>query len=289
MMEEKLVYRYHPYKLNFIDSLPKIMFDKMVRSEFPNGNLPYENITFKKPLPVKENHLSFYSIQKDEWYYRHVLTNNNLYDEQSSDGVGQINFESKVSYLGNEILIVDDFYNNPDEVRRQALKDHYNVWSAFSTLRTPRRSGQAVFERLSQIWKKKLYVPENVFTGTYKMNFEADTWKRNFIHADMVGDVAGVIFLNKEKGPGLNFYKHKESCYTSNHQINQCHIEKLNLFYDGFFEDRWKLINEVERKFNRLVLFCGDNFHREANFFGSSAENARLTQTFFMNEIDHVE
>lgn len=284
MIEDRTVYRYHPYELSFIDSMPREVFDKIIEKEFREGELPFENVTLKEPPPPKGYWKPFYSIQKDEWYYRNVHNKNDVFEELSSDGVGEVDLEGEIVHEEDGLLVIDNFYLNPEEVRNHALADHYNIWCSFSAKRTARRAGQKIFNLFSQLWGKTLYVPDNAFTGTYKMNLEDDAWKRNFIHGDMIGDVAGVLFLNEEEGPGLNFYKHKESGHESNLQVIDNPLERARFFYDGFHEDRWEITDHIEMKLNRLVLYKANRFHREANYFGNSIENARLTQTFFLKE-----
>ena len=284
MIEEQIVYRYHPYELSYIDSMPREVFDKIVEREFSEGELPFENITQKKPPPPKGFWRPFYSVQKDEWYYRNIHNKNDQFEHLSSEGVGEVNLEGAIVREEDGLLVIDNFYTNPEEVRSHALGDHYNIWCSFSAKRTPRRAGQKIFNLFSQLWGKSLYVPENAFTGTYKMNLEEDAWKRNFIHGDMIGDVAGVLFLNEEDEPGLNFYKHRESGLVSSLEIPDSQLDRARFFYDGFFEERWEVVDQIEMKFNRLVLYQAHRFHREATFFGNSIENARLTQTFFLKE-----
>jgi len=46
---------------------------------------------------------------------------------------------------------------------------------------------------------------------------------------------------------------------------------------------RVKLALMAENRFNRLVLFRENVLHRAEDGFGQTAQNARLTQTFFFH------
>ena len=56
---------------------------------------------------------------------------------------------------------------------------------------------------------------------------------------------------------------------------------KLNA--DGNDLSKWHLTDIVSNKFNRVVFYRGDLYHRSLDYFGEDKHDGRLFQTFFFN------
>ena len=46
---------------------------------------------------------------------------------------------------------------------------------------------------------------------------------------------------------------------------------------------KWEMTDFVGNKYNRLILYRGDNFHTSLDYFGRDINDGRLFQTFFFN------
>jgi len=55
---------------------------------------------------------------------------------------------------------------------------------------------------------------------------------------------------------------------------------------DTDFHSMFDEVVRVNNVYNTLILFEGDIFHAANNFFGTTLEDSRLSQVFFINKID---
>lgn len=180
--------------------------------------------------------------------------------------------------MNTDIIVVDEFYTNPIEVRKFALIQDFNVLGNYPGFRskslltesTRNTIQNIIFPHGGQIidWK----VDNGGYTGAYQYCTANDsTW----IHADIYNIWSGVCYLSPEAplNSGTAFYMHKQTYqryYTDN-------------FFDGSNYDDWEQTDYVANVFNRLVLFKGCMFHASKNYFGSNKLDSRLIQTFFFD------
>jgi hypothetical protein len=55
---------------------------------------------------------------------------------------------------------------------------------------------------------------------------------------------------------------------------------------DTDFHSMFDEVVRINNVYNTLILFEGDTFHAANNFFGSTLQDSRLAQVFFVNRID---
>ncbi|WP_133510530.1 hypothetical protein [Candidatus Thiosymbion oneisti] len=245
----------------------------------------YMKATTLKPPKATGNETVFFSFAKNRWFLADTSCDPADYERLGSDGVGMVNPGARA--MNKEgIIIIDDFYLNPEAVREEALQDDYRLKTSFTTFRSPKRTNAKVIERISELTGMNLSAAPESLTGTYKIDpFGDAAEERTRIHADRRGNWAGLVYLNTPeqcKG-GTNLYRHKRTGYKDNLQVPGI-ILKIELFYDGHFEDRWQITDHIPMKFNRLAIYNAHRFHRETCFFGRSIEDARLVQTFFLRD-----
>jgi Rps23 Pro-64 3,4-dihydroxylase Tpa1-like proline 4-hydroxylase len=54
---------------------------------------------------------------------------------------------------------------------------------------------------------------------------------------------------------------------------------------DTLNSDAWEVVQQIENKFNRCVIFKSNQlFHSHTQAFGKAKEDSRLTQNFFLKE-----
>lgn len=204
----------------------------------------------------------------------------------------------------NKIIIIDNFYPEPDLVRDFALKQVYNQVTnpdgmVIPGLRTEdlkdvdddmfRLLKRSVFLSLFGIPRYHISLEESVITN-YQLCYEShgDSW----VHGDSLEDdginVSGVVFLtpNPPKNSGTIFYEinpeyaQEASNYFDEHKsfrgINR--VENVDL-YEKYF----KVKQVVENVYNRAVIYSGKTLHKSDFYFGDAPDNARLIQPFFGN------
>src|SRR5204862_5368387 len=104
--------------------------------------------------------------------------------------------------------------------------------------------------------------------------------EQSFVHSDGC-DWAAVVYLNKDRDgePGTRFYRHRETgmaVHTGEPGTVWPHLR------DGGKLDMWEVTLTVPMRFNRLVLYNANMFHRNACAWGSSVHDSRLVQSIFI-------
>lgn len=203
-----------------------------------------------------------------------------------------------------DILIVDNFYEDPDAVRTYALGLEYvqyaKEWfsSALEIRDNPlkgrgvRLAHRQIRERLSAIvgseadeetwdsagdgWNGAFHYKLSRGLGRYLAPMMGSTIHNHVGRDEDVrpGGWSGLVYLNPRapSAGGTSIWLHKASgrCWTMDPQYT--------LSWDDF-----EPILEIENRYNRLVLFSASIYHLAANGWGKSRHDARLFQTFFWN------
>ena len=196
--------------------------------------------------------------------------------------------------MKQNIIIVDDFYSQPYEVRKFALECDYK---ADETHTYPGKNStqefydddiHGAFESLLQ---RKLIPSEP--NGYFRISLEDDTFEQD-VHIDPFWDWGAVIYLNLphqcEDESGTSFWKHKklgwERCPTEQTgpvfgYTNYEEIRQGIVYGDGLDRSKWNRYALANMKYNRLVLFDSLLWHSHGSNFGTNMENGRLVQLFF--------
>ncbi len=181
----------------------------------------------------------------------------------------------------DSIVIKDDFYAQPDDIRKLALSKSYNEPPAD----TPRLAVTAVCnerETMAMGDLLKPYIPQIKNNNVVGINVLfrytlANAQKKVFCHVDGCS-YAGLLYLSKPEdcAGGTTIYRHKA---TGDEIYDKAHKQ----LYDFKDAAQWEIISEVEMVYNRLVMYPGQLFHAITPvFFGDSIDNARLTQNVFI-------
>lgn len=200
------------------------------------------------------------------------------------------------------VTIVNDFYQNPDEIRQYALAQEYRSCEApqdkygWPGSRTKDLSelDQNLYQKICLKIVSIFHNSEhdvmrwNILTSFQIVGKEFD---RGLIHQD--GDVvfAGIIYLspNAPLDSGTSIYR-KNDLFNEDRYSKALDQNDLMLTtgktpsfdYHEMFEETVR-VNNV---YNSLILFEGDQYHAANNFFGINKEDTRLTQTFFIKRVD---
>tara|TARA_E500000305_G_C3928412_1_gene191586 strand:- start:70 stop:720 length:651 start_codon:yes stop_codon:yes gene_type:complete len=198
--------------------------------------------------------------------------------------------------------IVDNFFDNPDEIRDLALSlnypDHNSRWPGRRSLRIEninRSLFHHIGNKIFSIFGQEL--PE---TWDMCMQFQIvkpfsenkwDIKNRGWVHNDGGDLFGGIIYLNKnpDMDTGTSIYKAKLGIYDS---TPEQHSMKASLYSgkDINIDEYTKHFNEYHNQFietvkvgnvyNRLLLFGGDVQHGVRTY----GTEERLTLAFFCNE-----
>jgi len=177
--------------------------------------------------------------------------------------------------MHTNLIIIDNFYADPDSVREFALGQEFSVTGNFPGLRTKSFINDSVKEIVEHTiqgfagkvtdWMDDF---EDSYSGAFQLTFATD---RTWIHQDPNNSWAGVCYLTPDAplSGGTGIYRHKDP-------------ENMH-DYDGNDYTRWEMVDRVGNVYNRLVIYRGDLFHASLDYFGHTAEEARLFQVFFFN------
>jgi len=191
--------------------------------------------------------------------------------------------------MRTNLIIVDDFYNNVDEVRKFALSQPFDVKGNYPGVRTGCLINDSTRENIQKIVEPhggKIidWLESDEYTGSFQM---ATSRERTWVHSDNVNNSylhdspnywGGVLYLNPDAPleGGTSFYRSKVNKSIYNHNYD-------HLASDVYSQDmtKWDIATEVKNIYNRLILFRGDQWHSSSTYFGHDDETGRLTQVFF--------
>lgn len=199
--------------------------------------------------------------------------------------------------------IIENFYENPDEIRAFALKQKFtyrheleNIDYVYPGCRT-----KDIFELDKTLYEKVCKKLVSVFHNTEKdrMRWAISTsfqvvegrFERGVIHQDTSTIFAGVVYLtpNAPLNAGTSLFK--PNATFSEQAFQEANKKNVTDFtsnqpvctkFHSMFDETVR-INNV---YNTMILFNAQTYHAANEFFGDSLETGRLAQVFFINKID---
>ena len=198
----------------------------------------------------------------------------------------------------NRYIIVDDFYSDPDELVRLALKsikekelprgNYAGIMTTDTYLGEPHRE---VFKKLTN----ELSIDSSTnANGRIRFTVPSDPF-RFHIHYDVDEKTkwAGVVYLSKDHPnvEGTTFWKHLRTglevapnTVEGFAKYGWKDYDDLRAFLEeeGHDESLWEKTLSIPYKYNRLVLFRPWLLHAPGPAFGDSLETSRKIQTLFL-------
>lgn len=182
--------------------------------------------------------------------------------------------------------IVDNFYDNPDEIRKFALEQEFGDESVITGFVGRRTFNQFLFPGLKEAFesvmgKKITKWEEHGMNGRFQICWSGE---RLVYHCDeqMWG---GMIYLspNAPYQCGTTLYADKKN--------------RARTYYDPGWDEYWgntpgdchldrtpfEPVDVLGNVYNRLVIFDASCIHSASEYFGTNKENARLWQMFFFD------
>jgi hypothetical protein len=189
-----------------------------------------------------------------------------------------------------DLIIVDNFYSDPDLVRTHAIN---NMNYANSNYHKGKRTQdrfivEGTKERFEQIIGRKVtnWNHVNYANGVFQYCTPLDPI---VYHVD-TQTYAAMVFLTPDAPleTGTAFYKSK---YTGATEFDGTHSDEVfNKTFKGLSKDlnfydstQYELMDTAANVYNRLVLFNAKRIHAATKYFGDSIENARFFQLFFFD------
>lgn len=175
------------------------------------------------------------------------------------------------------IIVIDNFFKDPDAVRKFALAQEYPVAGNYPGKRTKSFATEDMKQLFTQITGKSIRYWPDGYNGSFQYTTQdMSSW----IHRDLT-DYGAIIYLtpNAPLNSGTTFYQHKTL------QLDECPDAKLSdrLYEDSRNYDAWDIVDQVSNKYNRLIIFNGRRSHSSTGYFGDSLTTGRLFQVFFFD------
>lgn len=185
-------------------------------------------------------------------------------------------------HLTKKLFVVDNFYENPNEVRNFALQQEFveNIqW--YKGLRT---TSAFRFPYLKSQFESIIGEPINnwenhAFNGVFQITIASDL---QVYHHDMQ-KWAAMIYLTPnapyESGTRLHASKINNASHVSDG------MEQINQAFSGGFYDSTKFhtVDSIGNVYNRLVIMNAHCIHSAGPYFGTNKETGRLVHLFFFD------
>lgn len=202
------------------------------------------------------------------------------------------------------VTIVENFYDNPDAIRKFALSQEYIYCKDRKNFEYVYPGGRTkdlfdLDKKLHEnICKKLISVFHNaehdVMGWALSTNFQSvgAEYQEGVIHTDQNTVFAAVLYLTPnaplDSGTSL-FRKNKnfnQKKYEQASTVNEKKFKAGELIMDTSYHHMFDEIVRVNNVYNTLILYEGRHFHSANKFFGKTLQDSRLAQVFFINKID---
>ena len=196
----------------------------------------------------------------------------------------------KISFEEPGVYLVDDFLDDPDKIRHQVLQLPFPKVGNYPGYRTEppiAELGDIYQEKFEKILNQKILQWPKPFwfrgpgNTQFHMSFEG-SWIG--IHYDE-SEWSAVLYLspNPPAGTGTTIWKDYESGIYDIDSWREIFGDR------NTNEASWVPINQLQNKYNRLVLYPSKFMHSATKSgFGNNMENSRLTQVFFFSTTKKV-
>jgi hypothetical protein len=186
--------------------------------------------------------------------------------------------------MKTKVIIIDDFYPNPMEIRQKALSMEFKVRGNFPGSRTEPYINGLIYDNIQKslisTCGKITHFPTDDYNASFQTTFASD---RSWIHSDVWNEWAGVLYLTPDAplSGGTGTFKHKKTGLFQ-HDPDRPEDSKIAM-EQGQDMTCYEKVDIIGNVFNRLVLFRGKSFHMSLDYFGNHLDNCRLFQVFFFD------
>jgi len=242
-------------------------------------------------------------INGEDYMFRNDLLDNFSYKEVDYKSFKKISINKNIPEISINkniptALIIDNFYNNVDEVRNYALSLDYESEENHGAVGFRSESGRKIYNGTKEYFENLLNV--KIQEGPAHGRGDKGGWDYStngcfqwcpkgtplVYHCDNQ-NYAGIVYLTPDApvNCGTSLLRHKK------YKIKDDKIFELDDWHelienkDNLFTDKspWEKVDNFGNIYNRLVLFNSYNVHAVTEYFGDNIENSRLFQLFFFN------
>jgi len=201
-----------------------------------------------------------------------------------------------------DTLTINNFLPYPSQVRAWALQQEflnsqqftqkYNIHTDWPGYRTDhvydldKVYGDNVLNAIATIITRMTGKQGISIKSYFQLTNEndGDSW----VHQDNNIDYAGILYLNPNADPtaGTTLYRCNDVDKWTSYMDDQAGYNKLKQINTQenieLYNQLFTTIDTIGNIFNRLVIYKGDIYHKSTKYFGTTKEDSRLTQVFFI-------
>lgn len=198
------------------------------------------------------------------------------------------------NYKGPDLIVVDNFYANPDAVRDYALQQEFKANEKYH--KGSRTEKQYIPSWIKAEFSKLLNKEVTEFVGATGV-FQYCVAKDNVVYHYDTQQYAAMVYLSPDAplATGTRTLRSKITglyAAATDEDAKRLGRSKENLDFLSFngnnFYDRhnFEIVDSVANIYNRLVIFNAQALHAATSYFGDTKENARLFHLYFFNVKD---
>lgn len=205
--------------------------------------------------------------------------------------------------------VIDNFYENPDEIRKMALEMEYDYddhnWSYPGKRTKPLHLINDEFFQYSCAKMISTFFNEQETDWRIKTQFQliepfgdkGSVVDRGWIHQDHGNVLAAVVYLTPEADPdtGTSIYHCKEDDpFTDKNQDIRSALYDPNKNFEehseeyeetkNYFDSKFVETVKVSNVYNRAIVFDANSYHGVPSY--STGTDSRLTQVFFVQKLE---
>jgi len=177
----------------------------------------------------------------------------------------------------HSIIIVDNFYEDPDKVRKIALAADFKPNDLrFKGQRSKPYRFPGLKETFEKHLQRKITNWENNTNACFQYCVAED---KSVYHCDLQ-EYAAIIYLTPDAPveSGTQIYRSRLTKKTTVTEASS------KVFPTGFYDStKFESVDTIGNMYNRLVLFHSKQIHAAPVYFGNTLENSRLFQIFFFD------
>jgi hypothetical protein len=181
--------------------------------------------------------------------------------------------------MKRKLIVIDDFFDNPDDVREFALSCEYK--SDNNYYKGLRSVENYHFPNAKELFESLLGERIDSFPNEGSVNgcFQITTAEDFQVYHCDSQKWAAIIYLT----PDAPFHS---GTRTHASKINGAkHGDDYNIdesFTGGFYDStKFDIVDSIGNVYNRMILMDAKQIHSAGNYFGNSKETGRLVQIFF--------
>lgn len=208
---------------------------------------------------------------------------------EESDQIIQKNQDTKP-----ELIVVENFYSNPDLVRQFALNQEFFEEKEF--YKGKRTKESFVPEWIKPEFERLLGRKIDEFVGATGI-FQYCTAQDALVYHYDLQEYAAIVYLTPDAPPstGTSLFKSKltglrAAATLEDEKKYGMTIEELDAKsfnnHNHYDKTNMELVDTIGNVYNRLIIFNARAIHAASEYFGDDKENSRLFHLFFFNTVN---